>query len=339
MKIVWDWSLKSETERVVDASIGISNGFYRLNHFLPLPWSPSCRYLVSGVHLPVLPYATIPSYWSRVARLSNADYPLQIPGSVRTTMQEFIGSLALTAPATDRLAELCVAIMPAVSAWLKQFVPGVSLPTQLTIHPTYFGTTGSFNNLPASHHMVIYLRIDQGIHTLVECFLTSILRQTAIQDLSADWAETEFLVDWLLTKSSLIESSPPSLSWRGTIASTRSRFPASLISESTRFLKSIGAPLNEKHAFSVDDNDLYFGKTLLTNLTAREHAILQKLVVCAPSPVTTDELADILFPNPDKFSLDALAKAIERLRTKFAALGISPSYLATASGTGYYLRN
>jgi hypothetical protein len=228
--------------------------------------------------------------------------------------------------------------MPQISSFLHSLVPDAILPTVLTIHPTYFGAGGSFSLLDDSRLMTIFLRVDQGIRGLAECFLTSILRPPSYRDLRADWGQTEFLVDWLISTTSLTELLPPDPSWSGTIAATQGPVSPTIKKLSADFLRQIGAPTPNHQTFTLNDHQILFNKQVIPGLSARETTLLTKLIEKSPSPVTYDEIGCILFNCDEKFSLAAISKAIECLRRKLSERGISPSYLATASGVGYYLK-
>ena len=116
-------------------------------------------------------------------------------------------------------------------------------------------------------------------------------------------------------------------------------YSPALTEESNQFLQKIGVINHTSTHFSLKEGIVYFGSTPLTSLTTREHSILTELINRTPKPLSIDEIADLIFPKEEKFSLTAIGKTIERLRKKLSELGISSSYLATASGVGYYLKN
>jgi DNA-binding response OmpR family regulator len=159
-----------------------------------------------------------------------------------------------------------------------------------------------------------------------------------MKNLAADWSQTEFLVDYLLHSSALRDLLPLDPTWQATTLTT-SRSNTLLRAESQQFLTQIGAPTPTTQHFSLRNSNIYYGDNPLSTLTSRENIIMSKLIEKSPSPATVDELADLLFPNSDKFSLAALTKCVERLRDKLETLGIPRHVIATASGVGYYLNN
>ena len=74
----------------------------------------------------------------------------------------------------------------------------------LTVVPTRFGTGCSFTVLKEfPGDVIIALREDQTVFEVAEAILTSVTRYEAYRELLAGWEETEFLVDWPLSKSRL----------------------------------------------------------------------------------------------------------------------------------------
>lgn len=335
MKTTWDWSLASEAERVIDTAQSISNGFFHLHHFYPLPWQPNNSYLHQGVYLPAIAYKTLPEFWHKSLSYDNKN--MRFPPLLTNLHQAIIDQLTLihlSSPDFSTLQTEWDQIAPRFFSLVKTLAPYTPVIKSLTIHPTYFGTASSFN---WGDQIVVYLRIDQPITTLAECILTALTRPYLSKTRSASWEESEFLVDYLLQETELAKlfSTPH----HGTLAHLRANIPTRIIKESTQFLSQIGAPNSTENSFTLKNSVPHFGDTPLTCLTSRESLVMNKLIDNSPTPVTYDELSDILFPNPDKFSLAALTKSIERLRAKLNDMGISRHYISTASGVGYYLKS
>lgn len=190
-------------------------------------------------------------------------------------------------------------LLRSLNTSLSRLLPDIQLPTTLTIHPTYFGTQSSFHRSISPNEIVIYLRIDQNIAHLIETYLALVLQST-------------------------------------TSLKTPSRM---LIKQSQQLLTQIGAPQTTKHPFTINNNCIYYSTTPLSNLTAREQTLLADLIKYSPHPLTYDEIADDIFVNDTKYSLEAISKVVSRLKAKLQELGISTHYIASASGVGYYLRN
>ncbi len=338
MKIVWDWSLKNEAERILEMSLKISNGFYHLHHFLPLPFELKNKRKDTShhVYLPDLPYIKIPRYWES-AGLVGESYPLKQLTSISDQLVQYLTPLNLSSLDSHRVEKDAEIYLPQVINWLHHTFPRLPLPKTILIHPSYFGTGGSFFFNQESKTVILYLRHDQGLYPLVEILLTALLRPHAGETLYTDWEKTEYLVDYLLLESNLKELLPASSSWTPTTIPPHYSQP--ILKESADFVKKIGLSDHVECQFSLVGNTICFNRVPLGDFTPSQHAILQALITRSPAPLTIDEIADLIFTKDEKFSLSAIGKTIERLRKKLTSLGISSSYIATASGVGYYLKN
>lgn len=339
MKTIWEWSLATEAERIINTAQGIGNGFFHLHHFYPLPWDPKISYLHQGVYLPTLSYASLPNFWHRSLKFDSKSMvlPPQL-ADISNAITNQLSTLPLSCPDYSSLEQEWDRLSPRFFNLISSLTPYAPRVRSLTIHPTYFGTAGSFNWSKGNPtDIIIYLRVDQPTATLAECILTAITRPYLYQTRHATWEESEFLVDYLLQETELAELfATPHV---GTLAHLRRNIPTKVLESSAQFLAQIGAPASSEQTFSLVDNVPHFGHCPLTDLSSRECLVMSKLIEKSPLPVTIDELADLLFPDPAKFSLAALTKCIERLRDKLERIGISRHYISTASGVGYYLKN
>lgn len=339
MKTIWEWSLATEAERIINTAQGIGNGFFHLHHFYPLPWDPKISYLHQGVYLPTLSYASLPNFWHRSLKFDSKSMvlPPQL-ADISNAITNQLSTLPLSCPDYSSLEQEWDRLSPRFFNLISSLTPYAPKVRSLTIHPTYFGTGGSFNwSNGDPTDIIIYLRVDQPAATIAECILTAITRPYLNQTRHATWEESEFLVDYLLQETEL--ASLFSIPHVGTLTNLRRNIQTKILETSTQFLTQIGAPGSSAQSFSLVNNVPHFGHCPLTNLSNRECLIMTKLIEKSPMPATIDELADLLFPNLDKFSLAALTKCIERLRAKLETLGISRYHIATASGVGYYLKN
>ena len=76
---------------------------------------------------------------------------------------------------------------------------------------------------------------------------------------------------------------------------------------------------------------------MLEKLTRQEYQLLSNLIENPRNMLTFDEIADILWPNGEDYSLWAITKLIERLRKKLSQNGISPHLIQTKRKKGYSL--
>lgn len=339
MKTTWSWSTRNESDRLIHTAQSIGSGFFHLHHFYPLPWEPGVHYLSQGVYLPLLDYAALPDLWRRAKNFDNHAL-LAPPGltDLQTALQAQLDALHLTPPDYRELEQAWAKIAPRFAKLVHTLVPYAPEISAVEIRPSYFGTIGSFSLAEKDGaHIIVEPRADATLSKLAECILTALTRPYLYKEHQATWEESEFLVDYLLRETALKELFP--IPHQGTLEHLRSNVPASIVQESADFLTHIGAPTTAEQTFCLKHDTVYFGRCPLPDFSAREYLVMKELISHAPNPVSTDEIADLLYPDPEKFSLTALTKFVERLRDKLEAAGISRHYLATASGVGYYLKS
>ena len=185
------------------------------------------------------------------------------------------------------------------------------------------------------------MREDQGIYAITEAILTTLTRRDVYEQLSGNWAESELLVDWLVTKSTIhevLKKYDPGFNFLPTLKGTREKQSAKLLNISDNFYKKLGLPTSNK-VFGIKNSEPTIHKNHANNLTHTEKVILKLLIEKANNVASFDELGNILFKSEDDFSLYAISKQIERLRNKLEANGVSSSYIQTLRGQGYLLKN
>ena len=211
---------------------------------------------------------------------------------------------------------------------------------KITIFPTSFGTSSSFNFITKKGEIYLYLREDQGIGTITEAIISSLTRADVYKNLNAVWQESELLVDWLVTETALSDviKKYDKTPFMPTLRGIRIKELAKLMEESDNFYKKLGLPINQK-VFGINGKIPEINKKAVEGLSIRERELLKLLIIKAGSVTSFDEIGDTVFTSEDNFSLYAISKSIERLRNKLEANGISGSYIQTLRGKGYLLKN
>lgn len=346
MKIetVWEYSLKTEAQRVLHAAHQMVVGFYRVNNFYVIPLGSKSKYSSSIVKFPHLPYSQIHRFWEKTRTTVNVDrFPLTADKKLLEDTENLLKSENLLEPdfskvkmtwsqAQDEVFDAIEKIMPEKVGFIKKII----------IHPTVLGTTCSFSYLKTKDgSMYIYLREDQDIYSITEAILTYITRVDVYEDLSGNWSESELLVDWLLTKSAInkvLKKYAPKSNFVPTLLGTRVKQTANLLNESENFYKNLGLPSGKK-VFEINGTEPTIYKMPTNNFTPTEKVIFKLLIEKANNIASFDDLGNVLFKSEDDFSLYAISKQIERLRNKLEENGISGSYIQTLRGQGYILRN
>lgn len=340
MKTVWEYSLETEALRLIHCARQMAVGFYRVNNFIVLPYTPKVNNDLT-VTFPDLPYHEITAFWEKVKKIDINVIPIHANPKLVNAVKEIVkNKLALTDFRDIRT--LWTKAEKEIVAEIYKIIPSKKgLIKNLTIYPTSFGTSSSFNYITKKGEIALYIRSDSGIHTITEALVTSLTRAEIYKDLGGVWQESEIITDWLITKSSLAEvlkKYEKQELYIPTLKGTRLKQQAKLLVESENFYKKLGLPTT-KNVFGLNGKTPEIYKRPIENLSAKEKTILRLLILKMDSTVTVDEIGENIFQTTDNFSLYAISKTIERLRRKLELNGISGSYIQTLRGKGYLLKN
>jgi len=340
IRTFWEYSPKTEAERLIHCAHQIAVEFYRVNNFIVLPYNPNIKN-ANIVTFPDLPYNKIPRFWEKVKKMNIYAHPIKFEKSLVDETQKIIGLAKISKPDFEKIKKLWSKVENAVVSELyKIILASKNKINKITIFPTAFGTNTSFDWLSKSGEITIWLRNDQGISTIAEAIISSITRDDVYNKLGGMWQESEIITDWLVTESSLakIIAKYDKTPFLPTMRGVRVKQQAKLLAESDEFYKKLGLPVNQK-VFGLNGLTPEVNKKPLENLSPTEKIILRLLIQKAGGVVTFDEFGNELFGDENDFSLYAISKNIERLRNKLEANGISGSYIQTLRSKGYVLKN
>lgn len=341
MLTTWEYSAKTEAERLIQTAHQIIIGFYKTNNFLVLPYLSTIKN-VNIVTFPDLAYNTIPRFWEQAKKTEVTTLPLVVDPQLTVAVSKLIEDANLSTPKFEKTKNLWQKIETEVIKELYKVLPTKDGQIKkIIIHPTSFGTSSSFNFINQQGVIIIYLREDQGVHAIVESILTSLTRADIYSKLDGLWAESEIITDFLLTQTSLatVLQKYESLSaYTPTLKGTRVKEQAKILQESENFYKKLGIPSFDKPFSCVNDSPRVFDKPI-ENITNSEKNLMTTLISNQNQVVDFDTLGTAMFKSEDDFSLYAISKTIQRLRDKLEASGISGSYIQTLRGKGYLLKN
>jgi hypothetical protein len=333
MQTKWEYSLETESRRVIHCATQIATGFYSVNHFYALP-TVTLPADPNVVLFPNLHYLSIPRFWNRVSKLSVQNLPMDIPQDLLDQTSCLVKEAHLPTPSFQQTQASWNKYQDKIISAIYQQIPKkTDCITNIEIWPTTTGTGVSFNQLiKTPGPITIWLRQDYGLLAIVEAILTSITRPEVYSKLDGVWQESEIIVDWIIAYSplsALLKKIAPNEIFSPTIVQTRNQQKATLATASNKYLISLGAP-----QLNIDS----IKNTSLQNLAPTEKQLFKLLVDKAPQIVTFDEIGELIFKgNSDRFSLYAITKSIQRLRDKLEQNGISGSFIQTKRGEGYLL--
>ena len=341
MLTTWEYSAKSEAQRLVHCAHQIVVGFYKSNGFTVLPVNPN----IDNAHIvtfPDLPYNSIPRFWEQVKKVDVNNLPLVIDSKTLNSVIGLINTSNLIQPDYSKTQKLWEQAESDTIAQIYKVLPGkTNQIKKIIIYPTSFGTSSSFNWISTTGEVVIFLREDQGIHAITESIITSLTRADVYEKLEGLWAESEIITDYLITETSIatvLQKYENISAYIPTLKGIRVKELVKLTQESDKFYQKLGIPSFDKPFSHTDTSPQLFGKPI-ENLTDTEKNLALALIQRSNQIVDFDSLGNAIFKNEDDFSLYAISKTVQRLRDKFELNGISGSYIQTLRGKGYMLKN
>ena len=341
MKTVWEYSSRSEAERLLHSAHQIIVGFYKTNNFIVLPYNPHALN-INVVIFPELAYAKVPRFWKEARQTNVSNLPIICSQETVKEIENLLNISKISEPNFVKTQKQWQKAEKEVINEIYKVLPNKkNVIKKLTIYPTAFGTSTSFNWIDGNGELIMYLREDQGIHAISEAIITSLTRRDIYEKLEGLWAESEIITDYLVTETSIakvLQKYEKPENYIPTLKGVRVKQQAKLLAESDEFYKKLGIPNFDK-PFSLNGLVPEINKTPIENLSIKERLILKKLIEKANLVVTFDELADEVFNNENDFSLYAISKTMQRLRDKLEASGINGSYIQTLRGKGYVLKN
>ncbi|KKP47596.1 MAG: hypothetical protein UR39_C0003G0001, partial [Candidatus Woesebacteria bacterium GW2011_GWA1_33_30] len=199
----WEYSIKTEAERLIHCAHQIIVGFYKTNNFIVLPYNPN----ILNAHVvtfPDLPYTKISRFWEQVKKVDVNILPIQTDPKFIDEIVKMLESSYLPVTKFDNLKDLWQKAEKNILKEIYKVIPNKKgVIKKVTIYPTSFGTSSSFNWINKRGEIIIYIRIDQGIHAIAEAIITALTRKDVYGKLEGVWQESEIITDYLITETSI----------------------------------------------------------------------------------------------------------------------------------------
>jgi hypothetical protein len=331
--ITFSNSPEMEARRVLFLTASLTRNWYQKHNFLILPKLYQ-SIPTSQTIIPDLPYSSIPNYWTKVSKLkltTPINAPLELLNSTQSLIQKDYDS-KLHQKYLAKLEAKWIKIAP--SFWNNLFTLFPNYRGQIkhiNIYSTQYGPISTFSLASGPNtDITIFMRHDADVDKLIWTILASLFRGKMEYQMKHTWEEIETTLDWLMSESALstgIKLTHP------IIKNIRSNQLASSRTKSQKYLASLG--LTTTSVWRVDQSDICFGDTKILNLSENEQKLLELLLTKRGQTTSYDEIANLLWPNGENFSLFAISKEIERLRKRIKAAGVIPAVIHTHRKVGY----
>ncbi|MFC1600513.1 helix-turn-helix domain-containing protein [Patescibacteria group bacterium] len=345
VKVTWNYSKDTEADRLIQAASNTFNRFYLKNDFLVLPYPYLNGNSSSMVYLPDLDLQKHPSFIKKVKKINPTTIPVTDDQSLIKTADSLIekGLINFDEVKIKKLKNVWTKKEKLFFKFIEQTFPQLKNQViNLEIRPTNFGTNCSFNSSKTKGKnikIIIYLRMDQSVAHIAEAVLSSLFFGWITEENRRwieNWHENEAVIDFLMTRTHIKDIFPK---YKPTLKILRQKQLANLAQESQEYLNKLGIVAGD--IFTLEkDKVLVDRKYTLTGLTEKEYRLLKFLIENKNQVCPVDTIGDILWQDDeDAFSLWAIAKQVERLRSKFQKHGLSPALIQAQRGQGYLLRD
>lgn len=227
---------------------------------------------------------------------------------------------------------------------LSEFFPHMRLDKIKEINVTVspWGTTGSFffqKDKVGNYTFEMTNRTDMGPAEIAEKIISLLIHIEKPNTPIATWFQQEALVDYLLEHSKLGQIFD--FNYCPTVGFDTVELPSNLVSESEAYLTKLGFPI--KSIFDADFKNYTIsinGEPMPRHFTPSERRILAGLIQNKNKLISYDQIGNMFWGEEaslEKFSLQSIAKIMEKIRKKIKDAGVYQELIYTVRGQGYVL--
>lgn len=333
-KVNFAWNIDTEVERILHTAYKTATGFYTSKGFYVL--NHKIKGDVSCVYLPEIDFEKCPKFWELIKQ-AKEQIPLKnASNKIRAFVKELISSTiesdeALLEKYKNDWSQIEEEFWNSIYHLFPSFENVIS---EIEVWITSFGTLSSYSHLmtETGNKMIIYLRDDFGIEQVAEAIITSLyLKQSRYS--KSQWETSEGITDFLMTSSRLSSLFPKFVPTLENLNIDKIQ-----IQESREYLSKIGTPSSLN--LIIKDGSLFSNDINIEQEFSKAQSMIIKLLLSRNGyTVSYDEIADVIWKqeNIDKYSIWAINKHIQRIKTKIAHLNIYDSSIVTIRGRGYML--
>lgn len=327
-------SAESEANRILHSAVQIANGFYFNHRFAVLPYLKANN--PSTVHFPALNYTKIPHLFEELSNTKDViplDYPPQLVKQIKDLLPK---ETEITQVQVRKFEKEWLSIQEEFWQFLNEIFPEhIKNIEVIEVRITHYGTKMSYGRIYSSKVQCFpcYIRSDMAVANIGEAIIQTLLHVNKDYSMM-NWEERESIADFLIQR--LVEKKVFK-KYNPTIAPLKKQ-SEDLLKKSTEYMASLG--LHFEKPFKKENSLIYLNNIVISaKLTSIQHLILSLLIDKQNQVVTYDELGGIIWIEDSNFSIWAINKNIQRLRTKLKSLGAKLDCITPIKGKGYCLNN
>jgi hypothetical protein len=321
--ITWETGIHHEALRILYYLKRLPERELQNRGFLVLPRS----YPKLNNKIIVLPQFDYSSLWQKTSRL-NPTTPMTAPENLIDQTIELLKP-SYVKPSTNLFE-----IPPNFFKKLFDFLPDYSaMIDQINIIVTNCGTISQFNAITKTHStLTIYLRTDANLNDLCQVIILSLIRHQLQNQEHRNWGEIQTVSDFILHHTTVGTNIFKSIPMMTALQQKQS---TTLNHLSQKYLDHLGIP--QQNCWSTKNEQIYFQDKIISGLTLRQQNLLQLLINNYGQKVSLDDIAKILWPNDEDYSLWAMVKEIARIRKCLVNNNLPGSLIKSYRKIGYSL--
>lgn len=332
ISVDWNYSPYTEAIRLMQAAHNIQNYFYAKRGFVVLP--KLVKSDSSTVYFPTLPHETMSLIFQ-----GSHDIKSSIPLENGPVVQSIMREVKVDQKQFEQFQATTTAPFLTVlnDTYLRSLCVEAKVAT-IEIRPTGYGTIctafSSTYGKYDKHRCVIYVRFDAKMGNIVEALLSDMLHKKYLYSDVYSWFELEAITDHYITdvlKLSHDDFSP-------TLSHVRRNQQGTLRQQSNLYLEQLGYP-NGPIFTSDGESITLINSKQLSHLSPDQKNVLLHLIKNRNTVVSFDTIAQIVWKEEwyERYSQEAIAKLIQRIRDKISQAGIHTGVIQSVKKQGYIL--
>jgi len=315
MEISWKFSIEDQIDRYIESALKVRTGFYQHHRFYLLPFMPE-KFRNRVVFLPKTNFLLNLKTKNQKIKSEDKKEILKVCENILWKQKGKINKLEGDFGKTKHN------LIPKL---ISKFPKSKNL--SVTICPSFFGSLGSYELEKGKNE--IMPRYDRKIKNIWQLLITALTHyyfyghNACLNEKSKIWRQKQILAAKLHQELGFTDKP------RGLVKILDNAYSAKLAKISSNYYKELGFPVNNKLSEIQS----------LDNLTQKEHLVLDLLIKKRNEIVSFDEMAEVLWKDDleEKYSLYAITKLVERIRSKLKARGFEENLIHTQRGKGYLL--
>ncbi len=331
MKVTTNWEYSRETEacRVVNTAAKTANLFYFKHGFLVLP--EVVGNVWKAVYLPDWNYDEVEKgFWGQVAKTDYGsliwredELAKRINGLVKERQMDVETLREKWETVEDDFWKNVGSVFPEM----------VDKEVKLLIKPTEYGSGVSYSMGDMNErvlNLAVWWRQDISVDRLAHGVLSALV-MNSVRVEGYSWEESEVFVDLLFRYGGLSKLFP---GFVGTTRGLKTAVDQQWIDKANDYMCKLGILAGLKA--EIKEDDIWVNERMIKGLTKSEYWLLKCLVENRGRVVAWETMGDNLWPDePEKFSLWAMRKLVQRLRRKLQSQGFADELIESCRGRGY----